>query len=235
MRHSFLVAATAAAVVGFGVAGASAQTHTFTFEGGTDEGWGTGFGNDASATYPIDNIGGSNRMRVTNTASFQDAGVEAGVTAPPTPPFPSFFAAMFAAAAAEATYEISYDWYVDTSLPTGGPPATFLQVATYVNTGSGYYAQDFPAVGKDVELNGTQMASGQVFQGTVTETFTAKGFDMPAGESFYRLGLIINTDQAVQVHFDNIRVGPVVPEPTTLALAGIGLGAVAVRRRNRRV
>jgi hypothetical protein len=226
MRHSYLVAAAAAAVLGFGVAGASAQIATFDFEDGTDQGFGTGFGNDASATFPITNIGGSQRLSVLDTASFQQAGRETGNPADP------MYIAMLAASVDETLYQVSYDWYVDTSLAPGAN-GNFLQLGTYVNTGSGYYAQDFPGAGKDVELNGTQLASGQVFSGNVTETFAAKGFNIPLGETFFRIGFISNGDgTGLVVHYDNLVISPV-PEPASLALLGLGLPALAVRRRRR--
>jgi hypothetical protein len=209
------------------------QSFVFDFEGGTDQGWGTGFGDDASASFAIENVGGSNRMSVPRTA-FQSAGHGDGNGASP------FFLAMAAAGANEALYEISYDWYVDTSVNPAGW-GNFLQIGTFVNAGSGYYQQDFPAV-KDVELNGAQLASGAVFSGTVTETFSAKGYNMPPNlitvvpETFWRLGFILNGDGTGQnIHFDNIRVGPVVPEPASLALAGLAAGAVVMTRRRRTV
>jgi hypothetical protein len=228
MRH-YLKAVAAVAVLGLSTAGASAQA-VFDFEDGTDQGFGAGFGNDASATYPIDNVGGSNRMRVLDTAAFQQAGRETGNPADP------MYQAMLAASSDEANYTISYDWYVDTSVNPGGgtsgtPWGSFLQIGTYVNTGNGYYAQDFPGVGKDVELNGTQLASGQVFSGTVTETFTAKGFDLPPAQTFFRLGLISNGDgTSATVHYDNITI---VPEPAALALVGLAVPALAMRRGRR--
>ncbi len=201
---------------------ASAQSHTFTFEDGTDQGWGTGFGNDASASFPIATIAGSKRMGITQTSAFQEAGREASNPADP------FFIAMLAASANEAGYELSYDWYVDTAL-TPGANGNFLQLATYVNSGSGYYAQDFPGTGKDVELNGTQLASGQVFSGTVTETFAAKGFNIPLGETFFRIGLIANGDGSPVIYFDNISVRPIVPEPASLS--ALATGGLLLRRR----
>ena len=73
---------------------------------------------------------------------------------------------MSAAAANEAGYNISYDYYIDTST-FGSGAGTYLQLGTYVNTGGGYYAQDFGAV-KEVELSGTDLASGNVFSGHVS-------------------------------------------------------------------
>ena len=70
----------------------------------------TGFGNDASASFPIVNIGGSQRMEVLDTAAFQQAGRETGNAAD------GQYITMLAASANESLATISYDWYVDTSL-----------------------------------------------------------------------------------------------------------------------
>jgi hypothetical protein len=222
MHHIYRAAAVAAVV--FGVSGAaSAQSVTFDFEDGTDQGWGKKFA-DGSHSFPIDNVGGSYRLRVLRSGDFQEAERNAGADGS------NFYLSMQAAAAAEALYEISYDYYIDTSA-FGAGAGNFLQVGTYVNSGSGYYAQDFNAP-RDVELSGTQLGSGAVFSGTVTETFAAKGYDIPAADTFFRLGLILNGDGSNQVvHFDNISVRPV-PEPASLAL--IGLMALPVLGRRRR-
>jgi hypothetical protein len=222
--------ATAAALL-LTAATAPAQSVVFDFEDGTDQGFGTGFGADASASFAIENVGGSQRMNVPRTA-FQSAGREESNPASP------FFLAMAAAAVNESLYEISYDWYADTSVNPGAW-GSFLQIGTFVNAGSGDYFQDFPGTGKDVELDGTQLASGGVFSGTVTETFSAKGYDLrpsglgPGPETLFRLGFIINGDGNSQaIHFDNIRVGPVIPEPASLGLAALaGIGIMAARRR----
>src|SRR5262249_40993271 len=156
------------------------QSVTFDFQDGTDQGWGHKFDNDASENFPIVNIGGSLRMEVLRNGDFQEAEKNAGADGSP------FYNSMKAAAANEAGYTSSYDYYMDTSAwgADDATHGTFLQVGTYVNTGSGYFAQNFGAV-KEVELNGAQCASGQVFQGTVSQTFTAKGFDMPAADTFF--------------------------------------------------
>src|SRR4051794_28375322 len=67
------------------ISGAQAwgQSAMFDFETGTDQGFGAGFGNDASVTFPIVNIGGSNRMCVARTGAFQEAGYQTGNPADP--------------------------------------------------------------------------------------------------------------------------------------------------------
>ena len=57
----------AAATLWLGLSQASAQSVTYNFEDGTDQGFGTGFGNDASNSFPIVAIGGSKRMEVLDT------------------------------------------------------------------------------------------------------------------------------------------------------------------------
>ena len=206
---------------------ASGQSVTFDFQDGTDQGFGTGFGNDASASFPIVNIGGSLRMEVLDTASFQQAGRE-GASG-------DFLAAMNAAALNPAGFLLTYDWYIDTSLSPGNY-GNFLQLGTYINSGAGGYLQDFPAI-KDVELNGTQLASGQVFSGTVSETFAAKfGDPLPAsfiGQAFMRMGLIMNGDGTqAKVYFDNISITPI-PEPSSLSILGLAGSALWLIRRRK--
>jgi hypothetical protein len=225
MKQSFsLSTATCLALLGACVLTSQAvgQSVTFDFQDGTDQGFGTGFGNDASANFSIVNIGGSLRM-FAPLGGFQVAGNGHGNDGS------AFYNTMAAAAVNPAGYNISYDYYIDTSAFTG---AGFLQVGTYVNTGSGYYAQDFGAV-KEVELNGTQLASGQVFSGTVTINMATVGFNMPPADTFFRLGLIENGNgTGTGVYFDNISVSPV-PEPATLSLLGVGSAALLAFRRRK--
>src|SRR5437588_6485879 len=90
----------------FGAIEAHGQSITFDFQDGTDQGFGTGFGNDASKTFTIANIGGSLRMAVP-LGGFQVAGRQSQGS-------DAFLAAMNAATPNPSGYAISYDWYVDT-------------------------------------------------------------------------------------------------------------------------
>jgi PEP-CTERM motif len=217
-----------------GAAQLRAASVTFDFQDGTDQGFGSGFGNDADTNFTIANIGGSLRMAAP-LGGFQVAARGSGTGDPG-------FTALDAAVNSPSSYVLSYDWYVDTSQFTG---STFLQIGSYINAGGGAYLQDFGAV-KEVELNGTQLASGNVFSGTFTGTFTslygalpvnagAGGSGTYAGQTFLRLGLIENGNgTGVKVYFDNISIHPIVPEPASIALAAIGLPALVLVARRRR-
>jgi hypothetical protein len=68
-------------IVGLAAQTASGQvSHTFTFDSGaTDEGWASPFAGTDDKTFSIVNIGGSNRIQIPNTDSFQDAGRGEGI------------------------------------------------------------------------------------------------------------------------------------------------------------
>jgi len=219
----------AAVVALFGAIQAHGQSVTFDFQDGTDQGFGAGFGDDASKSFSIQNIGGSLRMSVPRTGAFQEAGRQSQGS-------DAFLAAMNAATANPSGYLFSYDWYVDTSLSPGNY-GTFLQLGTYINSGSGSYAQDFPGSGKDVELDGTQLASGLIFSGTVSETLTAKYGALDPGflsQGFQRLGIIMNGNgSAATVYYDNISITPV-PEPSSLALCALSAAGSLVFLRRRK-
>ena len=69
-----LAAIALAAGIGL-VSHARAQSVTFDFQDGTDQGFGSGFGpDDSSKTFSIVNIGGSLRMEVPRSGAFQEAG-----------------------------------------------------------------------------------------------------------------------------------------------------------------
>ncbi|HXA44263.1 MAG TPA: PEP-CTERM sorting domain-containing protein, partial [Candidatus Angelobacter sp.] len=81
-----------------------------------------------------------------------------------------------------------------------------------------------------------QLASGGVFQGSVTINLAAVGYAIPAADTFFRLGLIENGNgTGVSVDFTDISVSPVVavPEPASFGLCGLVLagGTALLRRR----
>ena len=79
MGRIFVLAATVALF--FGAVQTRAQSVLYNFEGGTDQGFGLKFSNDASASFPIVNIGGSNRMEVMRTGAFKKRMSQAGIRA----------------------------------------------------------------------------------------------------------------------------------------------------------
>ena len=220
MKTTIPLAAAVAVVLG-AIQALGQPSVTYTFSDGTANSWSaSGFGSTPLAS--VVNIGTNNYINVP-LGGFQVANV--GHSADGS----AFYNAMQAAAANPTGYNISYDWNINTA-PFSG--ATFLQVGTFVNTGSGYYAQDFGAV-KEVELNGTQLASGQVFSGHVSFNVAAVGFAMPPADTFFRLGLIENgSGTGVSVSFTDISVSAI-PEPASLSLLCLAAPALWMIRRRR--
>ena len=216
--------AAAAAFLGLAAIQAQGQSVLYNFPDTTGDGWTLG-GFSAGAAPTITAIGGVNYMFVPN-GGFQVANVASGYALNS----PSFTPAMAAAAANPAGYDISYNYYINTAAISG---ATFLQFGTFVNTGSGFYAQDY-STPNEISLNGTQLASGLVFSGTITVNMAAVGFTMPPADTFFRLGLIENGNgTGTGVYITDISVAPA-PEPATLSLLGLGLaGAAAFLRRRK--
>jgi hypothetical protein len=218
--------AATVALLGLGAIQAQAQSVTFNFSDGTPDGWANaGFSSSPSAA--IQNISGNNYLSIP-LGGFQVANVASSYAGN----LSTFTAAMAAAAANPAGYDISYDYYINTA---GFSGATYLQVGTFVNSGSGYYAQDY-GTPNELQLNGTQLASGAVFQGQITFSLAAAGYAIPAADTFFRLGLIENGNgTGVSVDFTDISVTPVtaVPEPASFGLCGLVLaaGTTLIRRR----
>ena len=213
MKKSSLILAPLIALV-FAAIQAPAQSVNFNFTDNTSDGWLLGgFSSPPTGTpASVSTISGQNYIFIP-IGGFQVANVSSGANGS------DFYNAMQAAAINPNGYTLSYNWRVDTST-FGANSGTFLQIGTFVNTGSGYYAQHT----SEVQLNGTQLASGQVFSGTVTENVGASGFAMPAADTFFRLGLIENGDgtSPVGVYFTDISVSPV-PEPSSLSLFILGV------------
>ena len=207
----------------FGATLAQSQSVNYNFSDGLPDGWANaGFSGSPAAT--VATIGSQNYLALP-LGGFQVGNVGTGNASDP------LYITMAAAALNPAGYNISYDYYIDTSKFSG---ATFLQLGTFVNSGSGYYAQDFPNSGKEVELNGTQLASGQVFTGHVSINMAAVGFAIPPADTFFRLGFIENgtSGAGIVVDFTNISIAPA-PEPSTLALIGLGAAATMLMLRRR--
>ncbi|MGH7943207.1 MAG: PEP-CTERM sorting domain-containing protein [Limisphaerales bacterium] len=225
--------------LGLGLIQAQAQSVDFTFSDGTSDGWDAGGFSDSTA-LAVENIGGQNYV-VAPDGGFQVGNVASGNTGLPSGLNSAFNSAMNAALNNPSGYDFSYTWSVNTAeagWQTGnsGGPATFLQLGIFVNTGTGYYEQDYG--GNDTnepQLNGTQMASGGIFSGTVTLPFTVFAPDSNAAtETDLRLGLIVNGNGSGDAEFTDISI-TAVPEPATLSLCGLGLasGLMFLRRRRK--
>jgi hypothetical protein len=221
-------ALAAVALLGLGSLQTQAQSVTYTFSDGTSDGWANA-GFSGTPVASVSNIGGQNYvyMPFVGFQSGNDASDSAGNLA-------GFNAAMNAAILNPAGYNVSYTYYLNTANVVG---ATFLQLGVFVNTGKGYYEQDY-STPNQVSFSGAQLTSGQIFTGTVTEnlgTLTGGAADPNAAiETYWRLGLIENTSTGATggVYYTDISVTPV-PEPGTLSLCGMGLvaGAAFLRRR----
>lgn len=228
-RFANLALTAVAVCLGLGVIQVQAQSVTYTFADSTSDGWATA-GFSGAPIASVSNIGGQNYIYVPFGSGFQaanDASDSAGNLA-------GFNAAMSAAILNPAGYDISYNYYINTAAISG---ATFLQLGTYVNTGKGYYAQDY-STPNQASFNGAQLTSGQVLTGTITESLATMGVNdtNAAIENYFRLGLIENTGSGAVggVYFTDISVTPVpTPEPATLSLCGLGVasGVMFLRRR----
>ena len=215
---------TAVALLGLGAFQVQGQSITYNFSDNTSDGWANaGFSGSPVAT--VQNIGGQNYiyLALTGFQDGNDASDSAGNLA-------GFNAAMSAAINNPSAYDVSYNYYINTAAFTG---ATYLQLGVFINTGKGYYVQDY-STPNQISFNGTQLSSGAIFTGTVTENLGTMGVSDPnaASETYYRLGLIENGNgTGVGVDYTDISVYSV-PEPASLALAGLGgLSMLFLRRR----
>jgi hypothetical protein len=203
----------AAMTLVLGAIQAQGQSVIFNFSDGTADGWvNSGFGNTPAST--VSNIGGQNYLNI-SLGGYQVANVNSSTVS--GAPASTFNSAFLAALQNPANYQVTYNYYINTATFTTS--GTYLQLSSYVNTGSGFYGSPGTPSAYDPQFNGTQVASGSVFAGSVTIPFSAYGSDASAAtETYFRLGLIINGDgTGVTVNYTDISITPV-PEPSSMAL-----------------
>ena len=225
MKHTFVLAAVVA--LGLCATQVHGQSVNFNFSDNTADGWVNG-GFTASPASTVVTILGNNYISIP-LGGFQVANVNSGTVS--GTPASTFNAAMYAALNNPLGYDLNFNYYIDTSTFT--TPGTYLQVGLFVNPGSGFYSQVYGSP-NGLQLNGTQVASGSVFQGQVSIPMSAFTVDANAAtETSFRLGIVENGDGTdVKVNFTDLSVTPV-PEPSTLALAGLSAmgGLMLFRRR----
>ena len=215
------------AAIAFIAIHAQSQSVNFNFSDSTADGWVNG-GFSSSPASTVVTIGGNNYISIP-LGGFQVANVNSGTVS--GTPASTFNAAMSAALNNPSAYDLNFNYYIDTSTFT--TPGTFLQVGLYVNPGSGFYSQVYGSP-NGLQLNGTQVASGSVFQGQVTIPMSAYAVDTNAAtETSFRLGIVENGDgTGVTVNFTDLSV-TAAPEPSTLALIGLGACATMLMFRRR--
>jgi hypothetical protein len=118
---------------------------------------------------------------------------------------------------------ISFDITLDeNSDPTGG--ATFLQTRIALN-GDGAF-QESNATQPDLDIPLTP--------GTYTATFDLDFWTQPSPDwTFQGVAIALNTGGPLLAYIDNVRVNPI-PEPSTLAVCGMGLAVLSAGRMRRR-
>ncbi len=228
MKTRYVLLAALTLVMQFAAVG-HAQTISWDFQDGTDQGWSGPFSDaDGDVSHVLTDVNGDGNLWLsfTNTGSFSD---NAGFTQS-NDPTSSFNAAFYAAVNNPTDYLVQYDYTIDTSAGTDG---TFFQLTNFFQSGSPGFSFVRPSPNV-VELGGADLAAADVFTGTAS-------FVIPAGltgsdEQFARFGFSTNGDASdVAIFVDNISISPVsaIPEPSALGFVSLGILGFASSRRRR--
>ena len=213
-----------AALIGIGLASAlQAQTTVHSFETGA-EGW--AYASGPGGTVAASTIGatdGTGSLQATIQSGFHY--IQDG--------FNRFNTAMtndwddLLPTGKSISFDITLDQNSD---PTGG--ATFLQTRIALN---GTDPDGPGGIPNFQESNMTQPDLDiPLTPGTYTATFDLDFWTQPPTWDFQGFAIALNTGGPLLVYIDNVRVNPI-PEPSTLAVCGLGIiGLSAGRMRRRR-
>jgi hypothetical protein len=136
----------------------------------------------------------------------------------------------FAATPGE-TFTLSGWVYTPNVLPVNGNDFAILQISFFAGTPPNNYG-GAPAVGPAIGVNvGEPAGGGGVPLPQGTWTYASVSAPTPAGANSVEVfALDINADANADFYFDDLSL-TVVPEPTTLALLGLGAAAMLAARR----
>src|SRR4051794_38000529 len=109
--------------------------------------------------------------------------------------------------------------------------ANFLNMSVYINNDGGFRQVDSLALDDGAHIQGN--IDQTIHVAIPISSFSGFGDKLPSNANFYQLGWSMNGDWGTgdaSVYYDHVQI-TAIPEPATMSLAALGLGAAALRRR----